>query len=60
MKAGQAEKVFMQKGFVKICKKDKNGAEISHERAEEIGIEANAEEVHEDDENEELWVGPRQ
>ena len=47
--------LFRERGYVKIRRKDKNGEDISFEKAEEIAIEAGAEEIREDEDNAELW-----
>lgn len=45
MKEGSGIQAFEPKGAVKISRKDKKGGIVTLERAEEIGIEAEAEEV---------------
>lgn len=50
MNEGAARMSFEERGVISISKKDKNGKPIDKERAEEIAIEAGAEEVV--DENE--------
>lgn len=45
MKEGSGIQAFEPKGAVKISRKDRNGASVTLEKAEEIGIEAEAEEV---------------
>lgn len=49
MKLNTAKNQFNERGFIRISKKDREGKPITFERAEEIGIEAGAEEVVADD-----------
>lgn len=47
--------MFSQRGFLRIKKVDTDGNAITFEKAEEIGIEAGAEEVEEDSDDNENW-----
>ena len=51
MKEGSGIQAFEPKGAVKISRKDRNGGIVTLEKAEEIGIEAEAEEVVGDEED---------
>jgi len=55
MRDSAVKSMFRERGFVKIRRKDKNGQEIDFAKAEEIAIEAGAEEVREDEDNAEVW-----
>lgn len=52
---GRSDFAFRTTGLVKVAKMDKNGSDISYERAEEIAIEAEAEEVVIDEEENTIW-----
>jgi translational activator of cytochrome c oxidase 1 len=59
LKEGTVKHAFDAKGMVKLSRKDRNGADISYEKAEEIAIEAGAEEVEdpeEDSDSSESWI----
>ncbi|KAI1300007.1 Translational activator of cytochrome c oxidase 1 [Halotydeus destructor] len=56
LRKGVAEHSFAQRGVVKISRKTKDGQDIGLERAEEIAIEAGAEEVKESDNEDEAHV----
>ena len=51
---GTIKHAFEEKGIIKIAKKDKKDQEIAFERAEEIAIEAGAEELK--DEEDDCWT----
>lgn len=57
MREGSCKHAFEEKGIIQIPKQDKAGKEITLERAEEIAIEAGAEEVRDDnDDPEQYWI----